>query len=480
MKIFLKIFLLLPSLLLGQTVIYRSVQINKTSAIATPASITISGSSLTTSALPDCVGVGDMIQFDSTGLNLVINAIVAIHGRTSSTAYTVKRPNGGTPPQVTGATNASIFRAYVNFNLNESGDENDGISDLVENFDTGARNIVSNNEQWRFACYRGGLGSGMNFDTWTTGTSAANQNNYVVFYAPYLSSEVGVTQRHSGVYVGDNNHATVTIGGTSPAFTLSVGKVIVDGLVINANLLANITGIDLTGTGANTEYTVKNCIIKGFGAANGRIGFQIIATGSPSTYYIYNNIVYDWVGQGGSSDAGIQMNGANGTCYAYNNTLVDNRYGLRRVSGTMIGKNNLGYSNDTGSDFNDLSSGSDYNSSSDGSGNDFGANGRENQTFTFINEAGNNFLLAPTDAGARNFGVDLSADANLAFTTDINNTTRPIGTAWDMGAHEAASANRSRNVIIIGSTEKFLTLFLALVATGAIYKKRKGESCSTK
>jgi hypothetical protein len=72
---------------------------------------------------------------------------------------------------------------------------------------------------------------------------------------------------------------------------------------------------------------------------------------------------------------------------------------------------------------------------------------RVDQTFTFLNEAGDDFHLAATDAGARDFGVSLAGDANLAFQTDIDGEQRRI--TWDIGADEAGSS-----VGLVGTTVK--------------------------
>lgn len=56
------------------------------------------------------------------------------------------------------------------------------------------------------------------------------------------------------------------------------------------------------------------------------------------------------------------------------------------------------------------------------------------RTVTFEDEAGDDFHLDSTDTGAVDYGTDLSGDANLAFTDDIDGNTRS-GT-WDVGADE--------------------------------------------
>ena len=65
-----------------------------------------------------------------------------------------------------------------------------------------------------------------------------------------------------------------------------------------------------------------------------------------------------------------------------------------------------------------------------------GANSRNSQTFTFVNEAGDNFLLAAGDAGAKDYGV--TDPGSGLFSDDILGTTR--SGSWDIGAHEYIAA----------------------------------------
>ena len=122
------------------------------------------------------------------------------------------------------------------------------------------------------------------------------------------------------------------------------------------------------------------------------------------TFKAWNNIIYN-VGTPGYT-AGIQT-GA-GTSYLYNNTIVDIISGFAiRTAGIVVAKNNL--TDAPGDDFyGSFYPGSDFNASADNSAPGF--NSRLNQTFTYINRAGDDFHLAATDTGARNYALDLSHD----------------------------------------------------------------------
>lgn len=67
---------------------------------------------------------------------------------------------------------------------------------------------------------------------------------------------------------------------------------------------------------------------------------------------------------------------------------------------------------------------------SDGSASGADANSNFGQVL-FLNEASDNFRLSPTDVKALNQGTALSG-----YTDDKDGTTRPQGTAWDIGAYE--------------------------------------------
>jgi len=57
-------------------------------------------------------------------------------------------------------------------------------------------------------------------------------------------------------------------------------------------------------------------------------------------------------------------------------------------------------------------------------------------TVQFADATNKDFHLRVGDTAARGNGVNLSGDANLAFTTDIDNQARPATSAWDIGADQ--------------------------------------------
>ncbi|MBZ0157892.1 MAG: chitobiase/beta-hexosaminidase C-terminal domain-containing protein, partial [Alphaproteobacteria bacterium] len=61
---------------------------------------------------------------------------------------------------------------------------------------------------------------------------------------------------------------------------------------------------------------------------------------------------------------------------------------------------------------------------------------KNSATVRFVDSANRDFHLSGTDTVARDAGVSLSADTYLAFSSDVDGSLRPNGTAWDIGADE--------------------------------------------
>lgn len=124
--------------------------------------------------------------------------------------------------------------------------------------------------------------------------------------------------------------------------------------------------------------------------------------------------------------------GAGNTVYYYNCTLISNPYAIYNDNGTCVVKNTLANGNTFESgDY----TGSSYNASSDTSAP--GTNSRTEQTFTFVDSDNDNFHLSGSDAGAKDYGDDLSADGVFAFDDDIDFET--IST-WSIGFDSIVAA----------------------------------------
>ena len=218
----------------------------------------------------------------------------------------------------------------------------------------------------------------------------------------------------------------------------------------------NIYGIQIQYTTSSDTYAqaiylnvadsagvikIGRCIIKGVltgTAANIRGVYTYHATAT-FTFYVYNCMFYDLV-NGTNVVRGVSQDTAP-VGYVYNNTFQNCRVGLYTGTNKLKAVNNL-FKGMTGSPCSGtFLNGTDYNATDSaslgytvtGGGN---THDRLSQTFTFVDETNDDFHLASTDAGARDYGV--SDPGSGLFSDDIDGVTR-TGT-WDIGADEYVAA----------------------------------------
>lgn len=177
---------------------------------------------------------------------------------------------------------------------------------------------------------------------------------------------------------------------------------------------------------SDNDVRISHCIAMDAGGsgtayANGFMNSDF-ADGASGTVRIWNNIAI-------GCNTGFQTAGTQ-TKLHWNNTAVGCDYGFINA---MAATNNLAAFSITKS-FESIGTG-DYNASDDA--NAVGANGRINQTFTFVNTNTGDYRLDIADAGARNFGFN--NPGNGFFSTDIEGQARSnaFDGAWDIGFDEA-------------------------------------------
>ena len=152
-----------------------------------------------------------------------------------------------------------------------------------------------------------------------------------------------------------------------------------------------------------------------------------------------NNLIY------GFSDSQLQTNTSGfggGLYYYYNNTLYGGTYGLYFYadggSDTVVMRNNLLCGSSGGDYFKTAEAISTLttqnNVTCDASSPDASY---RSATISWVDQAGGDYHLQSSDAGAKDRGADLSADGVYPFSTDIDTQTRS-GT-WDAGADEYIS-----------------------------------------
>ncbi|MFA6454335.1 MAG: LamG domain-containing protein [Patescibacteria group bacterium] len=150
---------------------------------------------------------------------------------------------------------------------------------------------------------------------------------------------------------------------------------------------------------------------------------------------IWNNVIYGF-------NSSVVISGIG---YVYNNTVFNGAYGIMNY-GTTIAKNNL-VASTTDPYSGSFAVGTDYNATDINDAIGQGSNNRVSQTFLFADSANADYRLASGDTGALGWGVNLSADSSLAFTTDIEGQSRMASsTAFDIGADQFAATHIYRSV----------------------------------
>lgn len=158
-------------------------------------------------------------------------------------------------------------------------------------------------------------------------------------------------------------------------------------------------------------------------------GARCVSSESDSTVHARNTLFL----RGGThaTATGHYVHGSNATGRFHNCTFQGiSSQAINRSAGAVSVKNCLftGCAADT-NDFTNVTG--NNNATTNASG--IGTSPRVSQTFTFVDTATGDYGLASTDAGARGFGADLSADANLAVTDDVEGEARiaPFDIGYD-------------------------------------------------
>jgi hypothetical protein len=333
-----------------------------------------------------------------------------------------------------------LFRAGVYQNITASTTATTTTQILVNSF-SGAYKVLQDGDEWRVASSTDDTGTAV--IGWTTSVA-----NYIKIYTT-------ASARHQGKW----SEGRYIIGG----MTISENYVRVDGLQILKNITTTGTyrclGV-LTIDAGGTDIYISNNITKmtvSSGNTSSILGIQV-NDADVTNVKIWNNIVYDIIGDATSLNVGISLYGGNQ--YVYNNTVQNCGSGIAKGAvGIAYAKNNL-VASSTICFSGTFNSASTNNAGSDATYASSTAD-RVSQTFTFADEANDDFHLAGNDSAARNAGTDLSADANLPFTDDIDGQTR-AGT-WDIGADEATeniyrSVGPSKTTALAVGTSNALTI----------------------
>jgi len=361
------------------------------------------------------IGVGDRVTYNTTD-------IAYIASKTSTSVWNLVTKTGAVPADITTSTVVSIKHEYTSLSA--------AVAGAVDANHLNTTDLVTGNYQLNFPCYydSGADTTSVVVSGYTTGVS-----NFIKIYTPVsTSNEVNVSQRHNGKTNGNNYIIKPTTG---RAISIGIKNIRIDGLEIDM-ITSNNFGIILnySVTDVYDSYISNNIIANLSGDWAGLI--ECSNGGVGSKLYIFNNILSNVIGS--NEQRAIRVNGANLTTYIYNNTFYNVARGIWSNAGAIIiAKNNI-VQICTNYCYLGVDASSVNNISSDATSPNISL---RNKIVAFADYANKDFHLSPTDTSAKNAGADLSVDANLPVTTDIDGQTRPTGAGVvDIGADEAATA----------------------------------------
>lgn len=286
----------------GPAQIYRSIGIGSTTALETR----------TSSGTNEAIIADSIITFDSNvALNIGIgDAIVVDHDtpigfediffirkRIAANQFLLNDKDGEElSSDFSTITDWQIFRAYSSLTDSNEQTENTGIPVEVRDFDT-SRDAVSDNRAWHFAFYADAawnLTTRHNIGTWNL-----SGDNYLRYFVPFLSTEVGTTQRHQGQW--DSSKALITFMADReyswPFMQRGSGKdaVRVEGFQfqLDSNGYDNVYAIrfDSYQISAENYLYFHNNIVKGVGSGGGSGAVSVSGDGLKA--YIFANIAYN-------------------------------------------------------------------------------------------------------------------------------------------------------------------------------------------
>jgi hypothetical protein len=198
---------------------------------------------------------------------------------------------------------------------------------------------------------------------------------------------------------------------------------------------------------ANSDVRISNNII--VVDSTSKTGGAVNGIGVNNTYSnkakIWNNIIYP-ISSSQYLRAGIEAVAGSGVTrewYIYNNTVYGWYIGIYNYSfvNTIVLKNNISYNNND--NYSGFFSASSTNNLSGPTQTDApGSNPRNAVTVQFVDPDNYDFHLRVGDSAARGYGANLSNDANLAFSTDIDGENRPENGPWDIGADQVARTSQ--------------------------------------
>jgi hypothetical protein len=408
------------------TPIYRSVGLHANDLSEGGKTVTISVATNTASALfsadlPANVGVGDAIQYGNP-LTLAF-----ITGRTSSSTYSVQSATG-TAPVATTSASVAVYRAHQYLQDWENqvlGDVNQSINAGVQPQVLVNQNLVASNTVMMVPCYASSTAdAGVSIYGWTTSTST-----YVNVYTPYSEAEVGISQRHVGIW-DDEKYRIISDSWATVSF--GVENIILDGLQVFSNPYNDYPRVVNIDTNATSSINIiKNSLFEVDFSSVGASGGVIDSgnNGFLGKIYIFNNVIKGASSPNANSRA-IQLRSHQN--YVYNNTISNGNVGIVKSTGGIgYAQNNVLFNNND--DFAGAFALLDHNASDDGDGTNAISLGSSTAIWkaTFTDYENGDFSIRNMASPLYNAGTPI-----ISVTSDILGTPRPYYEAYDIGAFE--------------------------------------------
>tara|TARA_B110001454_G_scaffold219201_1_gene251863 strand:+ start:3156 stop:4886 length:1731 start_codon:yes stop_codon:yes gene_type:complete len=427
----------------GPISVFRSIGPSNISALASGGITSISIQNSIASFqenLPSNIGVGDVVQYDSDNDGLY-DAIGFISVRLDSNRFYLQTSNGGsaigtTAPSLTW----KVYRAYTSLSDAQSGTENTGILSgascnlscaSLANFDTRTTgtDLVAGNLIYNFAGYADATdNTNVDLANWVT-----NNSHYIKIFAPNNLFEAGQSQRHQGFWASGGYELSNTTSSYYPTLNVNSEDVRVEGIKISQGIDSGVEVVRVAASTAAGTFYFDSCIVTRTVSTfiGGAINAIYVNSGGNINFrnFISNSIFY---GVNNASNPGTTLV-LNSTTVFYNNTILTANEGVI-FYGPAIAKNNIvqgatanaySYYDSFVGDYNLANTVFTYFSSSS-------TNDVVSASVHFMNASSDDYRLRLTDVSAKGRGVDLSADANFAFISDIQGITR--SSPWDIGA----------------------------------------------
>ena len=271
---------------------------------------------------------------------------------------------------MTGDNDWAVYRAYTLLSNWESQSENANISEPAEDDVNPLTALVNAGTIMMVACYNdGAMDDDLDIADWTTGAS-----NYIRIFTPTDTTEVGTSQRHTGI-AGTGFRMAQTIDLTSDDYHYAIR-------LRNSADYTRIEGIEIDGSGWTNGGKVHGIVVDSSIGASADIRYShnivhdiknsTVHDSTDSTVYglecdqgdcrLFNNIVYDLENKSANAASearGIQVN--DGNSWIYNNTVynitnsgsTDYARGIYRAGGTATVTNNAVFDVDNTSNSNE-------------------------------------------------------------------------------------------------------------------------------